>query len=555
MRNSPDSATSEPLTPSAKEPRSFRVMLGAGGLVYLAWWFGVEWTLPGSFNPLPGRLAVVAYFLICFGLTYFSQAIKRHAESLFYVGALWLIAHYFYLFHNNAGDINWVVGAYVIVFALSVGVQSRAWLYIFAAFSFACGLVVWQLDPVLHKTIFLPGLATIIALCLTMMLGRLRLLESLAESTGRFHSLFHAAIEGVAVQDAGKIIDVNASFLDLFGYTREELLGRPVLELNAPEQRERVAAQIRDVPSGRYESVGVRKDGSRFALEISTKSHFYQGRMLRLAAVRDISERKRAEEERLALIELEASRASAQEAVRLRDEFIAIAAHELRTPITSLLLQLDAFTLKGRAEPSGDGIALYTARMQRQIGRLRRLVEELLDVSRMRGGRLNLSKETLDLEALVRDVVDALAHDLERAGCKAEIRASGRLSGTWDRLRLEQVVENLMRNALTFGAGKPIELSLHDAPDGHVLLAIRDYGMGIDKELQEKVFLRFERGVSARHYGGLGLGLYIARQIIEAHHGTLKVESEAGRGSTFSISLPRETSLRRRDTPDIGARH
>jgi signal transduction histidine kinase len=336
----------------------------------------------------------------------------------------------------------------------------------------------------------------------------------------------------------------------LFGYTRDELLGRSVLELNAPEHRDRVAAQIREVPSGRYESVALRKDGTPFAVEISTKPHIYQGRALRLAALRDISDRQRAEQERMALVQEQAARASAQEAVRLRDEFIAIASHELRTPLTSLTLHLDAFVQKWRADQSPKDFDSYATRARRQLERMKRLVAELLDVSRFRGGRLTLTKETVDLEALVRDVIDSLAHDLERARCRFEISASGPLLGTWDRLRLEQVVENLVRNALTYGAGKPIELSMHGAPDGRVVLAIRDYGMGIDKALQEKVFLRFERGVSARHYGGLGLGLYIAKQIIEAHHGTLSVESETGRGSTFSIVLPTEATLRH-DLPEV----
>jgi PAS domain S-box-containing protein len=540
--------------PSAKEPGSFRIMLGLCAVVYMAWWFAVEWTLPGSFNPLPGRLAVVAYFLIAFLLTSVSDAVRRSAEALFYLGSLFMVGHYFYLFEHNAKDVNWTVGAYVVVFALCLGIQSRRWLYVFALFSFGCGLGVWLLNPELQKTIFLSGLATILGLCLVMLLSRLRLMESLAESTGRFHSLFDATFEGVAVQDAGKIIDVNASFLTLFGYQREELIGRSVIEFNAPQCRERVAAQIRNVPSGRYESVGVRKDGSQFAMEISTKPHVYQGRMLRLAAVRDVSDRLRAEQERAILIQEQAARASAQEAVRLRDEFISIASHELRTPITSLLLHLDAFVRQWQAEQRAQDFETYTARVRRQLGRMKRLIEELLDVSRLGAGQLTLKREMVDLESVAKDVIDSLSEDLERAGCRVQLRSAGPLEGFWDRLRLEQVVENLLRNAMTFGAGKPVELSVHDDGDGHAVLAIRDYGMGIDKALQEKVFLRFERAVSARHYGGLGLGLYIAKQIIEAHDGAVRVESEIGQGSTFSVELP-IAGVRIHGLPALETRH
>jgi PAS domain S-box-containing protein len=522
----------------SSEPRSFRVMLGLGGAIYLAWWFAVEALLPGAFNPLPGLLVVVGYFLSMFALTHVSDAFKRRAEQLFYFGALALVAHYFYLFHHNARDINWAVGAYVVVFALCVGVQSRVWLYLFAGFSFACGLAVFVLDPALQKTIFLPGLATILILCLAMLLNRLRLLARLAESTTRFQNLFDATFEGVAVQDRGEIVDVNAAFSELFGYTREELIGRSVIDLNAPEHRAHVAARIKDVPTGRYESVGLRKDGSRFTIEISTKPHVFQGRALRLAAVRDISDRLRLEEERVNVIQEQTARASAQEAVRLRDEFISIASHELRTPITSLLLQHDAFVSKWQGVQRPEDVATYTARVRRQLNRLRRLVEELLDVSRLGAGRLTLKKEQVALESVVKDVLETLAEDLERAECPLDFRVASAVSGHWDRLRLEQVLENLLRNAITFGPGKPIEIRVDADSEGQARLSVRDYGMGIDKVMQEKVFQRFERGVSTSHYGGLGLGLYIARQIIEAHHGTLSVESEPGQGSTFRIALP-----------------
>ncbi|MET0340644.1 MAG: PAS domain S-box protein, partial [Polyangiales bacterium] len=332
----------------------FHAMLALAGAVYLSWWFAVEWLLPGSFNPFFGRLMVVSYFAIAYLLGRVSPAIARQSETLYYAGAAILTCHYFYLFAHNAADPNWAVGTYIVVFALFVGISSRAWLYAFAALNLGSASVVVALEPALWRNIFLPGLATIVALCLLMLLSRIRLLEDLSESTARFHSLYDASFEGVAVQDGGKIIDVNASFVAMFGYPRDELIGRSVLELNAPGHRERVAAQIREVPTARYESVGVRKDGTRFAIEISTKPHVYGGRMLRLAAVRDMSDRQRAEEERLALIHEQAARASALEAVRLRDEFISIASHELRTPITSMLLNLDVVARRANREGEVD---------------------------------------------------------------------------------------------------------------------------------------------------------------------------------------------------------
>jgi PAS domain S-box-containing protein len=534
------------------EPRTYRVMLGLGGVVYLAWWFAVEWVLPGAFNPLASRLAVVAYFVVAYLLTFVSEALKQRAETLFYVGATFLVGHYFYLFHHNAGDINWVVGAYVVVFALLVTVHSRPWLIGFSGFCLGCGVVVWWLDPVLRNNIFLPGLATILTLCLTMILGRIRLLERLEESAARFESLFDATFEGVSVHDAGIIVDANAAFAELFGYAREELIGRSVVELAAPVCRERITVQIRDTLTGRYEAIGLRKDGTEFAAELSTKLHTYQGRLLRLAAVRDISDRQRAEHERLTRIQEQAARAAAQEAIRLRDEFISIASHELRTPITSLLLRLDVFARHSDTQGPKD-IETYAIRTRRQLARMERLVQELLDVSRLGAGQLTLTKESVDLEELVNNVVDSLAEDLRRAGCEVAVHSAGPLEGRWDRLRLEQVVENLLRNALIYGAGKPITLTIARGSEGRAVISVEDHGMGIDKAMQDKVFLRFERGVSAHHYGGLGLGLYISRQIVEAHQGTVRVESELDKGSTFIVELPLQSS-KTRGTHELTAR-
>jgi signal transduction histidine kinase len=180
-----------------------------------------------------------------------------------------------------------------------------------------------------------------------------------------------------------------------------------------------------------------------------------------------------------------------------------------------------------------------------------RLVEELLDVSRLEAGPLSLRRERVDLESLLKEVVDALSEDLRRAGCTARIHSTGPLVGHWDRMRLEQVIENLIRNAITYGAGKPIELHLRSEREGRARLAIQDHGIGIEKAQQDKVFLRFERAVSPRHYGGLGLGLYIAKQLVDAHRGSLWVESELGQGSTFWIELPMHTAKGR--APELEA--
>jgi PAS domain S-box-containing protein len=227
-----------------------------------------------------------------------------------------------------------------------------------------------------------------------------------------------------------------------------------------------------------------------------------------------------------------------QESVAARDEFLSIASHELRTPLTPLGLQLEMLEQSlSRLEvpPSGALRKLEIAR--RQVDRLARLVEGLLDVSRIATGRLRIEPEEIDLEATLRDVVLEHRGMAERTGCTLELSSDGPLVGRWDRSRVEQIVANLLSNAIKYSAGKPIEVRLSQ-DDGIVSIAVVDRGLGIAAEDIERIFGRFERAVSSRQYGGLGLGLYIARQLARAHGGDISVESRLGAGATFTLRLP-----------------
>jgi signal transduction histidine kinase len=230
----------------------------------------------------------------------------------------------------------------------------------------------------------------------------------------------------------------------------------------------------------------------------------------------------------------------AQEAVRARDEFLSIASHELRTPLTPLQLHLQSLK-RTLAAASPEGLSVETlaskvAVAERQEKRLSRLVSELLDISRIRLGKLELRPEEVDLPSVVSDVLAHYRVELAQAGCTVNVNAPEALRGLWDRARLEQVVTNLLTNAARYGHGKPIDISL--AQDGEaVRLVVRDHGIGIAPEDQQRIFERFERA-SSRNFGGLGLGLYIARQIVEAHGGTIRVSSELGVGSSFTVELP-----------------
>jgi predicted ATPase/signal transduction histidine kinase len=228
-----------------------------------------------------------------------------------------------------------------------------------------------------------------------------------------------------------------------------------------------------------------------------------------------------------------------QRAVRLRDQFLSVASHELRTPITSLKLSVEHLR---RAEASGrelSGNALHGSleRVSHSTQRLQRLVDELLDVTRIEQGQLALWPTEVDLGKVVNNVAEQLELDLAAAKCSLSIESRGPTVGTWDGRRLEQVVTNLLSNAIKFGAGRPIEVRVRNAGDVEEL-TVTDHGIGIDPARVAYVFDRFERAVSAVNYGGLGLGLYLARSIVEAHGGTIKVESQLGEGSTFTVRLP-----------------
>ncbi|OFX24221.1 MAG: hypothetical protein A2V77_01640 [Anaeromyxobacter sp. RBG_16_69_14] len=228
-----------------------------------------------------------------------------------------------------------------------------------------------------------------------------------------------------------------------------------------------------------------------------------------------------------------------QRAVRLRDEFLLVASHELRTPMTPLTVSLTALQRWERSgqfavpAPVSESVALAA----RQGTRLNRLIGELLDVSRIESGRPELDLSEVDLGTIVREVAARFEPELAGARCRISIRCTGSVVGRWDASRLDQVVTNLVGNALKFGAQRPIEIDCTQEA-GVARLAVRDHGIGVDPAHQARIFERFERAVSSWNYGGLGLGLYISRRIVEAHGGTINVESQLGAGSTFIVELP-----------------
>lgn len=234
--------------------------------------------------------------------------------------------------------------------------------------------------------------------------------------------------------------------------------------------------------------------------------------------------------------------ADAQKSIQVRDDFISIASHELRTPLTPLKMQLDILRNHLRSDalvpsPKRDRLLALLESSDRQMNRLSQLVENLLDVSRVSADRLELSLEEVDLSQLARDVAEQLSDELARAGCATRVVAGAPVLGRWDRLRIEQVVTNLLTNAAKFGRGKPIEVRV-SAEGGRARLAVQDHGPGVAEADQSRIFGRFERAAPINSCEGMGLGLYITRQIVLGHGGTIRVESQLNAGATFIVELP-----------------
>jgi len=231
----------------------------------------------------------------------------------------------------------------------------------------------------------------------------------------------------------------------------------------------------------------------------------------------------------------------AQAAVALRDEFLGVASHELKTPLTPLHLKLQQ--LRREAQGTAPGQVPRTQLLQgldmaaAQVRRLSTLTHNLLDVSRISEGRLRLQPEPVDLARVVREVCAELVPQAERASCPLELHLPEPVYGQWDLLRLEQVVTNLVSNALKYGAGSAVRVVLRQEGT-EAVLGVADGGIGIAPGQLARIFGKFERAVSERYYGGLGLGLYIVQQIVRAHGGSIQVASTPGAGSTFTVRIP-----------------
>ncbi len=366
---------------------------------------------------------------------------------------------------------------------------------------------------------------------------------STEEQQQRYRLVFEHAPVGIFHFDAQAIITAcNDLFVELIGSSRSVLVGLDMLTLHDAAMIECVRGALAGRPThyrGDYHSVTARKVTP---VEVDLAPiHGAEGRVIGgVGIVVDVTERKRVQDERaLLLLQEREARRSAEDALRLRDDFLAMASHELRTPISSLRLALEHIEEMAErgtlAQAPPASVQKWVGVASRQSAELADFVDELVDVSRAEN-HLELVPEHTDLADAVRAVVARMGPRLTAAGCSVELDLES-APGAFDRRRIEQVVAILLDNALKFGPRKPVRVVVRADAD-RARLSVVDQGIGIAPPERERIFERFERAVSTRHYGGLGLGLYVARRIVDAHGGAITVTSEPWQGATFTVELP-----------------
>jgi PAS domain S-box-containing protein len=373
--------------------------------------------------------------------------------------------------------------------------------------------------------------------------GRKTAEQTPIHSESYLRSLLESAPDAVLTVDGGgRVVFLNAQAVHMFGYSREELLSMQVDALVPDHHRARHAAhresyrhrpRLRPMGGG-LDLKGRRKDGTIFPVEISLSPFVSDGEHLVTAFIRDVSERKRIE---AAQMRAEA----AEQAVRQRDEFLSVAAHELKTPLTSLLGFAEALGRlyeRGRV-PETELLRQALQTIARQSQKINGLVNQLLDVSRIEAGRLQIERKQTDLISIIRAVVaDAQARTTAHTFI---VRTPDSMIGNVDSLRLEQVITNLIDNAVKYSPdGGEIAISVSQNADRLAQISVRDHGIGIPEAERVHIFDRYYQAHSGAHRSGMGLGLYISRQIVELHGGRMEAEFPLDGGTEIRISLPLE---------------
>ena len=513
-----------------RELRLYRRLCLLVGAVYLVWWVAVEVLLPRAYNPLPGRLGVVVAIWSIVAASYANAWVRLNIRALWMCGLWLLTAHYFYLFYENAGDINWVVGSFITVTAVSLGLMSRLSLVAYSAFAAALSIGLVVALPALRQSVFVPGLMTVLLQANIGLNSRLGVLRDLAASNDHFQLLFNSTFEGVLIHEGGRVVQVNDALLRILGFTRDEMVGRDALAL-VHEEDDRVATRegLMAGESSPVELRYIRKDGSEVAVEVRGKPFAHGKREQRLVTVEDVSERKQR------ATELQRTNEALARSNLDLERFASIASHDLQTPLRSIASFVDLLrstygdTLDAQAKD-------WFARTSNSVDHLQTLIRDLLEYS-----RVDTKPRAFD-KVSMRDALDRATSLLDAAvlDAKATITADELPDVIGDRAQLVQLMTNLVGNAIKYrGLEAPRVHIAAQTRDDDWLFEVRDNGIGLAPKHHKQVFEMFKRLHDQKEYPGTGIGLAICRRVVDRHNGKIWVESKLGEGSAFFFTIAR----------------
>lgn len=382
--------------------------------------------------------------------------------------------------------------------------------------------------------------------------------EMIRQSEEQFRAAFElAAVGNVLLSTTGQFMRVNSELCKMLEYSSEELLKLKFSDITYPDDLGKSTDAYQKIFRKEFQSYSfekryLTKSGAILwaIVSVAPIRNSSGDVIMIISVIQDITERKRDEEElaRLLVSEREA-RLEAEKSIQMRNDFLLIASHELRTPITPIkmhfqLMKRQVESLEPNTIPHQEYLLKAFNTSKRQLENLEKLTEDLLRVSQILAGKLVLNLKMVNLSELVREVIKNFETESQRAGCLVNFIDEPNVIGTWDKLMVEQIIVNIFTNAIKYGAGKPIDITVSKV-DGKAILKVRDNGIGISKENLGKIFEKFGRVSSIKNFGGLGLGLYISKEYVSAHDGTIQVKSNLDQGSTFIVELPIEAPATR----------
>jgi PAS domain S-box-containing protein len=518
-----------------------RIIVGIAGAIYLVWWFVVELVLPGSFNPLPGRLVVAGLSWMLLAASYRSPWVETHLSRWFTAWACLLVAHYCYLIHGNHGDSTWWVGTFITFAAVSMCMQTSGEVAAFSAFAFISVLVIATVQGQLLQSIYVPGLATILLLANITKRSQVIAHDAMRQAARadeqrlQLAAIVESSDDAIIASDLNDAIrSFNKGAGQLFGYAERDVVGRSITFLLPEGQAGEEPALVARLCAGQtvapFETVRRRADGRLVDISVTMSPiRDSQGTLVGVSwAARDISDRKRAQRQ------VVLAREAAEAANRELEAFSFSVAHDLRAPLRSI----DGFSQFLLEDYSSvlDSVARgHLARVRNSAELMGRLIDALLELGRI--SRTDIRLQRVDLSALASATAERLKEfEPDRA---VEFVIDDGLVEQGDSTLLGAVLDNLLRNAWKFTRHQSkarVEFG-RNQDNGRTAYFVRDNGAGFDMRYAHKLFGVFQRLHSSDDFEGTGVGLAIVQRIVHRHGGRVWPEGEEGRGAIFRFTL------------------